>query len=444
VTPQWLVLRLLGKLTFSFFADFLLTNQFFVRYVGAGTVEFLIDTIDNEFYFCEMNTRLQVEHPVTEMITGLDLVEWQLRVAAGQPLPLTQEEVLARARGCALEARIYAENPLKNFLPGSGYLAHLKTPAEDVNAESGIRVDSGVISGNIVSTYYDPMIAKLITYADNRDQALEMMERALRNYQVAGLPNNIDFLIKCVRHPGFAKSQPTTAFFNEHMDGILNSLNHHPLSSLNSHLLVGLSTYYESFRIGKKNHIWDGSDEFTFWRANRAVKQSVNVETNQKDDKALLNVEVSHNNEYSFETKKDEKHKHAKSASVVSTSLVKESLSDRNTKCSVYKSTVSIDGKRQSGTVVIQTPSNEKSILVDVWLDGQIGEEHTHYQFKIESPLSSAATTTGASNPIVSSPMPGKIVKIIAKDGSKVKQGEPIIILEAMKMEHVVSAPCDG
>jgi 3-methylcrotonyl-CoA carboxylase alpha subunit len=144
----------------------------------------LIDSVSNEFFFCEMNTRLQVEHPVTELITGTDLVEWQLRVAAGQPLPLTQEQILARAKGCAIEARIYAENPLNNFLPGSGYLAHLKTPMEFPAPEPGIRVDSGVVQGNTVSTFYDPMIAKLIVYDETREKALEKMERGLRNYQV--------------------------------------------------------------------------------------------------------------------------------------------------------------------------------------------------------------------------------------------------------------------
>jgi 3-methylcrotonyl-CoA carboxylase alpha subunit len=133
-----------------------------------------------------MNTRLQVEHPVTELITGTDLVDWQLRVASGQPLPLTQEEILSRIKGCAIEARVYAENPLKDFLPASGYLAHLRTPADGthVDREIGVRVDSGVIAGNIVSTFYDPMISKLIVYAENRDRALEKMERSLRNYQV--------------------------------------------------------------------------------------------------------------------------------------------------------------------------------------------------------------------------------------------------------------------
>jgi 3-methylcrotonyl-CoA carboxylase alpha subunit len=153
--------------------------------VGAGTVEFLVDPVTQDFYFCEMNTRLQVEHPVTEMITGLDLVELQLRVASGQPLGLKQEDVIAKSRGCAVEARIYAENPQNDFLPSSGRLTHLRTPLENRNnQEPGVRVDSGVIAGNTVSTFYDPMIAKLIAFADTRPEALAKLERALRCYQV--------------------------------------------------------------------------------------------------------------------------------------------------------------------------------------------------------------------------------------------------------------------
>ena len=181
-----------------------------VGYVGAGTVEFLVDTITNDFYFCEMNTRLQVEHPVTEMITGLDLVEWQLRVASGQPLPLTQEEVFARVSGCAIEARIYAENPVKDFLPASGIITHLRFPlgsktfthelstggaAGELGGEAGVRVDAGVRTGDVVSTFYDPMIGKLIAYANTRTSAIDKLERALRNFQVSQLA---EFLIHSV------------------------------------------------------------------------------------------------------------------------------------------------------------------------------------------------------------------------------------------------------
>lgn len=159
--------------------------------MGAGTVEFLVDSVTQDFYFCEMNTRLQVEHPVTEMITGTDLVEWQLRVAAGHTLPLTQEELMKQVKGCAMEARIYAENPLKDFLPATGQILHLRTPLDEKICESGVRVDSGIRSGDSVSTFYDPMIAKLIAYGETREEARLKLERALRNFQVRAIGLNL-------------------------------------------------------------------------------------------------------------------------------------------------------------------------------------------------------------------------------------------------------------
>ena len=158
-----------------------------VGYVGAGTVEFLVDSVTSEFYFCEMNTRLQVEHPVTELITGLDLVEWQLRVASGQVLPLNQEEIFSRVKergeeGCAIEARIYAENPSNGFLPATGKIVHMRPKA--LESMEGIRADYGIRSGDTISTFYDPMIAKLIAYDTTRDKAVKKLELALREFQV--------------------------------------------------------------------------------------------------------------------------------------------------------------------------------------------------------------------------------------------------------------------
>ena len=142
-----------------------------------------------------MNTRLQVEHPVTEMITHIDLVEWQLRIASGQPLPLSQEQIIQSSSGCAIEARIYAENPQNEFLPASGKIIHIHTPIDNTHLEDGIRVDSGVVTGNIVSTFYDPMIAKLIVYAETRSQALQKLERALRSFQVNLYKYVYDFIV---------------------------------------------------------------------------------------------------------------------------------------------------------------------------------------------------------------------------------------------------------
>jgi 3-methylcrotonyl-CoA carboxylase alpha subunit len=182
-----------------------------VGYVGAGTVEFIANQ-DGSFYFMEMNTRLQVEHPVTEMITGLDLVEWQLRVAAGEPLPLVQEQLAIN--GHALEARIYAEDPSKGFLPSTGRLVHLAPPEEGMH----VRVDTGVEEGDEISPFYDPMIAKLIVWDVNRDRALARMLQALADYRVVGVANNIEFLSRLTACPAFANADLDTGLIEREKD----------------------------------------------------------------------------------------------------------------------------------------------------------------------------------------------------------------------------------
>jgi 3-methylcrotonyl-CoA carboxylase alpha subunit len=178
-----------------------------IDYVGAGTVEFLLD-VDGSFYFMEMNTSLQVEHPVTEMITGLDLVEWQLRVAAGDFLPLKQNEL--KINGHAIEVRIYAEDPDNEFLPQTGTLHFLETPEESAH----VRIDTGVIEGDEVSVFYDPMIAKLIVWDSNRQQALRRLSTALKEYRLNGVTTNIDFLYTLTRHPAFCNADFDTGFIN--------------------------------------------------------------------------------------------------------------------------------------------------------------------------------------------------------------------------------------
>ena len=174
-----------------------------VNYSGAGTVEFIVD--DSAFYFMEMNTRLQVEHPVTEFITGLDLVEWQLRVAAGEPLPRKQSEL--SVTGHAIEARIYAEDPARDFMPSIGRLAHLVTPDESAT----VRVDTGVRAGDEITPFYDPMIAKLIVHAATRAEAIARMRAALAQYQIVGVRTNVEFLGRLMRAPSFVEAKLDTA-----------------------------------------------------------------------------------------------------------------------------------------------------------------------------------------------------------------------------------------
>ncbi len=180
-----------------------------INYEGAGTVEFLLDT-DSKFYFMEMNTRLQVEHPVTEMITGQDLVAWQLLVASGEPLPLTQDQI--QLHGHAFEARIYAEDPANEFLPSTGPLTILRTPQPSAQ----VRIDSGVIEGDEVSAYYDPMIAKLIVWGSNRTEALRRLVTALNDFRVAGVRTNVDFLRSIANHPQFQRAELSTRFIERH------------------------------------------------------------------------------------------------------------------------------------------------------------------------------------------------------------------------------------
>ena len=192
--------------------------------MGAGTVEFIANQ-DGSFYFMEMNTRLQVEHPVTEMITGTDLVEWQLRVAAGEPLPKQQHELAIN--GHAIEARIYAENPEKGFLPSIGTLRHLATPdavsfelGGAVSVPAGVRIDSGVRAGDAISPFYDPMIAKLIVWGADRKQALARMAQALSEYQVVGLATNIAFLKRLVEGQAFSTADLDTGLIERNQDAL--------------------------------------------------------------------------------------------------------------------------------------------------------------------------------------------------------------------------------
>ncbi len=183
-------------------------------YVGAGTVEFIAD-VQGNFHFMEMNTRLQVEHPVTEMITGLDLVEWQLRVAAGEPLPLTQEQL--RIQGHAIEARVYAEDPANGFRPSTGKLVHMRTPV----ASRHVRIDAGVEQGDQITSFYDPMIAKLIVWDETRELALDRMQVALGTFQIVGVQTNLEFLERLITTPSFAEARLDTSLIEREKERLL-------------------------------------------------------------------------------------------------------------------------------------------------------------------------------------------------------------------------------
>ena len=423
-------------------------------------MEFLVDPVTQDFYFCEMNTRLQVEHPVTEMVTGLDLVELQLRVASGQPLAMTQEEVISRSKGCAVEARIYAENPQNDFLPASGKLMHLRTPLQSVLCqEDGVRVDSGVVAGNTVSTFYDPMIAKLIAFADTRPEALAKLERALRCYQVAGLANNIDFLVKVVRHPGFATEVADTGFFSRHMTEILSSLSNPAVSGYGEHTSFGVASFLEAQKQPIGSGLWSGADvgadgasATADWRNQRARTRHLKVAHPVGGSTSALSVAVSgadsiHINATVTPSATAAHGSHVQKVDhkcvVKSKSLVAQSNDEQHADFSVWDNVIEINGRVVSGTTSIYTNKVNGNKTVDVWINGSIGESASHYQFTLPA-TSFAADGASSSNTMAVSPMPGKIIQVVVKEGATVKKGDPVAILEAMKMEHVVYAPCGG
>ena len=420
-----------------------------VGYVGAGTVEFLVDSVTSDFYFCEMNTRLQVEHPVTEMITGVDLVEWQLRVAAGGALPLKQEEVNARVRGCAIEARIYAENPLNEFLPQTGHLAHLRTPAHvstsGGEAEVGVRVDSGVRAGDNVSSFYDPMIAKLIVHGPDRPSALAKLERALRDYQVAGLANNIDFLVRIVQHPGFAKAQPTTAFFEQHMPELLASLKPESTTFLDKKVGLGLVALSESTRRSHSSSsassgqgdVWNGKVIGSDWRQfGKSVTRHIYVQDSTRSETVTMESQQSGAG-WKISTAGESSVYAVKSAKCI------RPAGFRGAAAEVWEVIAEVGGLRCVGTVSLFTNARKEKV-VDVWIQGQTGKDASHAQFLVPAVDFAAKGDVSAGTPVVLAPMPGQIVKISVKTGDEVKKGDPIIILNAMKMEHVVTAPSTG
>ncbi len=379
-----------------------------VGYVGAGTVEFIVNQ-DGSFYFMEMNTRLQVEHPVTEMITGLDLVEWQLRVAAGEPLPLAQEQVIIR--GHAIEARIYAEDPDKGFLPSIGKLVYLK-PAQQSNH---VRVDTGVEQGDEISMHYDPMIAKLIVWDDSvgdpRSGARTRMLQALAQYRIVGVANNVDFLSRLVACPAFAQADLDTGLIAREQDFLFPPVAE---PQRESWLLAALAELLREKAIALKAaasehnphspwHLRDG------WRLNNSAQRALQFRS-AEIEKPVLVTYVGNELLLSLDGR----------ATPVSGEFKPDGT------LHAY-----LDGRRVNAVVVV---AGEKR---HVFLDGRA------FEFAAVDPLFHAGDAGGAEGHLTA-PMPGKVIALLVKAGDKVEKGAPLLILEAMKMEHTIVAPATG
>lgn len=374
-----------------------------VGYVGAGTVEFIANQ-DGSFYFMEMNTRLQVEHPVTEMITGQDLVEWQLRVAAGEALPLRQEQL--QIRGHALEARIYAEDAGKGFLPSTGRLLHLVPPAEGLN----VRVDTGVEEGDEITPHYDPMIAKLIVWDEDREAALARMRQALADYRVVGVTTNIDFLSRLVSCPAFAGADLDTGLIERQQDFLFPESPEVPRDVILTATVAELLREREQAaqqgrRSGDPWSPWNRRDG---WRMNIAARRTVSFRVGETQ----VDVGVAYAGEDWQLTLRDDTLL-ARGRLLAHDRLAVE-LEDRRLMASV----VAVGEKRHvflnSGTYVIER--HDPLHLVEAG---------------------------GAQGGGLTAPMPGKVVALLAQPGP-VAKGTPLLILEAMKMEHTITAPKQG
>ncbi|MEE8059995.1 MAG: acetyl/propionyl/methylcrotonyl-CoA carboxylase subunit alpha [Pseudomonadales bacterium] len=406
-----------------------------VHYVGAGTVEFLLDQ-SNSFYFMEMNTRLQVEHPVTEMITGQDLVEWQLRVAANEKLPLQQAEIVIN--GHAFEARIYAEDPANNFLPVSGTLSYLEPPVENTHT----RIDTGVRQGDEVSVYYDPMIAKLIVWDEDRNKALRRLAKALSEYHINGLTTNIDFLYKLSTCQPFAQANLNTSFIEKHYAALLynkelddkelddkefydkrphdnsnDSANPIPLAALYLVLQQQQVAQQQASQSTDPHSPWHHSNS---WRLNETHRHHFNL-LYQQQAVAVQVEQINHSRTIYYRI-------YYRISSHINSATV---AVEANGHIDGNLLTSEINGYRSQVTVSehdgIYSLYSQRSVFQVSLLEPDLGEQET-----------------GAADNSLCAPMNGIIIELLVTPGSNVKKSDALLVMEAMKMEHTIRAPADG
>ncbi|XP_055717077.1 methylcrotonoyl-CoA carboxylase subunit alpha, mitochondrial-like [Salvelinus fontinalis] len=379
-----------------------------VNYVGAGTVEFIMDAQHN-FFFMEMNTRLQVEHPVSEMITGTDLVEWQLRVAAGERLPLLQEEI--ELMGHSFEARIYAEDPNNDFLPGAGSLLHLSTPL----ADECTRIETGVREGDEVSAHYDPMIAKLVVWGEDRSAALRKLRYCLRQYNIVGLNTNIDFLLSLSGHPEFEAGNVTTSFILQHYEQLFPKPSPPSRATLCQAALGLLLRERASTRTFRDQ----SNDPFSPFASSNGRRVNIlysrNMTLQLGETKVELTVTYNPDGTYSMEIG----------------GKVFQVSGEVETEGQTSFLHCSLNGVK----------SRPKLVILDntVHLFSMEGSA----EVSIPVPKFLAGVSTGAQGGAVA-PMTGTIEKVLVKAGDTVEMGDSLMVMNAMKMEHTIRAPKAG
>jgi 3-methylcrotonyl-CoA carboxylase alpha subunit len=378
-----------------------------VGYVGAGTVEFIAEQ-DGRFYFMEMNTRLQVEHPVTEMITGLDLVEWQLRVAAGDRLPLSQERL--SISGHAIEARIYAEDPARGFLPTAGRIAHLRQPEPSAH----VRVDTGVRQGDEIGVNYDPMIAKLIAWDADRPAALSRLRAALAGFEIAGVTTNVPFLLAVTAHRAFAEAHREpgaleTGLIDRHRAELF------PEPAPAGDDTLALAALSELLRFDREAQLQAGrsSEPYSPWH---------------RRDGWRLNQDNHHRFVFLDGERRAEVVAHYRPGGYL-LELPGGGMFATGQQDGDNRVAANLGGRTIHATVV---PDGD---VLTVFAGGalhRLGREKPH-TIEEEDPGGRLA-----------SPLPGSVISVLVEEGARVDKGQPLMIIEAMKMEHTIVAPHAG
>lgn len=408
-----------------------------IGYVGAGTIEFLLDA-DGQFYFMEMNTRLQVEHPVTELVTGLDLVEWQLRIAAGEPLPRQQAQL--SCQGHAVEVRLYAEDPDQGFLPSTGTLTRLSFP-EAVSAPAPgspgewlrpasqpggdgitVRIDAGVEQGNTISTLYDPMLAKLICHAEQRGQAIDGLLQALAQTRIAGLQTNRDYLARILRLPRFRDADLSTRLLEDEESALrpaacLTALQHRAAAILLHVVEAGEREPLSQASSSDPWSPWSAHDNWrallpealhqTFWQAGQEYNAELHLRRSQGDLATGFRLQGE----------------------------------------------VRLEGESEAQAFSAEAQGDHLQLWTEdqrhrlVW---QATDTHLilwdgNMTLKLERPTDAAFVSHHTSSEgSLQAPMGGTIVRVLVSAGDSVKEGQPLVLMEAMKMEHAVKSPRTG
>jgi 3-methylcrotonyl-CoA carboxylase alpha subunit len=370
-----------------------------VDYLNAGTVEFIVAP-NGEFFFMEINSRLQVEHPVTEMVIGFDLVRWQIEVAAGHALRLPQSDIVSH--GHAIEVRLYAEDPDKNFMPGSGVIQKIFLP----NTSKALRIDSGFREGNSISVFYDPMLAKLIVWAETRALALAAMQQALSQCQIFGLPSNIGFLEKLIAHPVVQKAEIDTGFLDKHLDQILIPNDAAPQSHQLAAAYFALQILAKPI-VSDSNNPWAARD---FWRTHRQGTLRINLKQKQDFEPYYVN-------------------------------LIGNALNVQHAGQSISATALSA----QQNTVQLLVNDEVFDLHFFRHLDDFIVHDGAlRSQWQLMPAGSWLKDQSNTHDGFIRAPMPGKLVLLKAQAGQQVNKGDELAVMEAMKMELSIKAPCAG